>query len=1113
MKNNYKLCFVIVLVFFGNIMLAQTPSFTTTTKKIKPKVEVTYAELLGTTPPIRDLVQLKATDKQKRKLAKKNRRAPKDFVGRGLRKVVRPDLEHQGPDQVRQTNFSPDFNTVIEPLVNVNGLTSGFAPNDPSGDIGENHYVQAINATTIGVYDKEGNLENTFTGNTLWSSIGFSSAGDPIVLYDQENKKWIITEFPNGNQLLVAVSKSPDPMGGYDVYNFSTPNFPDYPKYGIWNNAITVTTNEQGGGMLECYLIERDSLMAGAASVAIQRIQLPGSTNTEAGFFVATPVDWTGVTPPTDGPVFMALNDSSWGQVAEDLVELYTIDVDFENSDNTTFVNTEVVLSPFDGNPCSENGPGFACVPQSGGNGLDAIPEVIMHQAHYRNFGTHETMVFNFITDVTDGNNISGIRWVELRKTAGTDWTLYQEGTFAPDDGKDRFMAGICMDGAGNIGLAYNVTSGDSFVGVNFTGRRATDPLGEMTVNEFIAVSGSNSISSGGRFGDYGQMSVDPTNDKTFWYTTEYANSDDGGDVNTRIIAFELRRDTIDIGPSALLTPQSSTDLTDAEVVSIEVTNFGLDTQEVFQVGYIFENGTPVVESVNFVLYPDSVYTHTFTPTVDLSAVGDYEFRLFSSLSNDQNISNDTLRAVVTKIPRWDVGITTIEGLDGLGCGDALDANLVLNNFGGEVITSATIEVLLNGISIQTISWTGNLMEGMSESIPISLNGLVSGTNQIIATTSLPNGQPDETQSNDSFTRNFEVLTNGVAVFLNMNVDNYAGETTWEVADSTGDVILSGGPYDVSNTLFVEEWCLDPNACYSFTIFDSYGDGICCGYGQGSYEITDADGTILFSSTGEFAFEETNDFCATFMCALSADVDISLASAAGVADGSILVTQMNGMGPFQYSIDGGQTFQNNPMFDGLIDGNYDIVIQDGNGCGYQETVTVGACALVFAVEITNEMEPTGGMNGSIAITVSSGNEPYLYSVNGGPFQISPVYNSLTANEYEVSVQDAAGCIATQIIVVDFETPTENIFSNHLIEIFPNPTDGIFRINVSGLDQPSVFLKLEIYDAAGKRIQTSSITRYDDTYTGQLSLLHYPAGTYFVRFLNDDIKRMIKVVRN
>jgi len=514
------------------------------------------------------------------------------------------------------------------------------------------------------------------------------------------------------------------------------------------------------------------------------------------------------------------------------------------------------------------------------------------------------------------------------------------------------------------------------------------------------------------------------------------------------------------------------------------------------------------------VLYPDSVYTHTFAPSVDMSVVGDYDFKIFTVLVADQAPLNDTLRVTVSKLPRFDVGISSIDGLGEVSCADTIEAEIVLNNFGTEPLTSTTIEVLLNGIAFQTINWTGNLAAGANEVIPISLIGFVNGTNQISATTSLPNGMTDEITGNDSFSRSFEALVGGVAVFFNVNTDNYAGETTWEVADSNGTILFSGGPYAENETLFTEEWCLDPAGCYSFTIFDSYGDGICCGYGQGSYNITDADGAILFSSTGEFAFEETNEFCATFMCSLSGDVNISLASGPGAADGSILISQMNGQGPFQYSIDGGTNFQTSPMFDGLTAGDYDIVIQDGNGCDYSETVTIEECTLAFAVSVSNEMEPTGGMNGTITVDVSLGNGPYSYSIDGGiVFQSSNVFENLTTGEYQVLVEDGLGCTVTQTVFVDIETPTDDIFTNHLIEIFPNPTDGIFRINITGLEQPSVFLKLEIYDAAGKRIQTTSITRYDDTYTGQVSLLHYPAGTYFVRFLSDDIKRMIKVVRN
>ena len=369
-------CFIIVNLF------RQGPGTVYTKKKLKPKVDVTHAEKLGTIPPLRELVPVEPTSALKKQLYKKKKKGPKDFPGRGRNKVIRPELEHQGKDAIRQKSVNASSAVIVEPLINMDGLTSGISPNDPTGDVGLDHYLQAINVTTLGVFDKEGTLLNTFDANTLWSQLGFFSAGDPIVLYDQQTNRWIITEFPNGNQLLVAVSENADPMSSYTAYNFPTPQFPDYPKYGVWDDVITVSTNEGGPGTLSIYIMDKVALMAGADEVPIQRLELPGNTQTKAGFFVSTPLDWTGRNEPVGGPIFIAQNDACWGLTEQDQIEVYTIDVDFANSDNTTFDNTSVVISPFDGFPCSSTGFGFQCVPQLNGEGLDAIPEVITYQAH-----------------------------------------------------------------------------------------------------------------------------------------------------------------------------------------------------------------------------------------------------------------------------------------------------------------------------------------------------------------------------------------------------------------------------------------------------------------------------------------------------------------------------------------------------------------------------------------------------------------------------------------------------------------------------------------------------------------------------------------------------------
>ncbi len=1079
----------------------------TTTKKIEATVEVTYAEYLGSTRPVRDLIAVPATDPERRKEMKRPRSVPENFQGRGKQNLAFPERQLEIDDPIWQSSFSENAITV-EPLVNIDGITAGSSPNDPSGDVGLNYYMQAVNATQLAVYDKEGNLVNTFSANTIWSDIGFSSAGDPIILYDQEVDRWLITEFPSGNQLLVAISQTDDPLGAWDAYNFGTPSFPDYPKYGIWNNAYSVTTNEGGPGTLHSYFINREALLNTEAMVPIQRIGLPGSNGTEAGFFVATPVDWTGLDAPEGDPIVVALNDSSWGGIEEDAIEIYSINIDWDNPDNTEVTNTTVTTSPYNAYACAAPGFGFACIPQLNGGGLDGIPEVIMNQAVYRNFGSHETMLMSFMTDVT-GDELAGIRWVEMRRTAGEDWSLYQEGTYAPDDGLHRFMSSLQMDGAGNIGMGYNVSSEDTYVGVRFTGRRANDPLGEMTVEEFTAVEGASTVFSGGRFGDYAHMAIDPVNDRTFWFTTEYAGP---SDVETRIVAFELRKDTTDLAVRGLVSPTTGPDLTAMETVQVEVINAGLDTLEGFSIGYVFEGGMPVIDMVPDTLLPDSTYRHTFAPTVDLSAIGDYTFTLFATAEGDTQVRNDTLEAVVSNLPRIDAGVTNITAAASVLCGDAFPLTVELTNLGVDVLTSVTIELTLNGNPIDPINWEGTLESGESVNLTAQITGAIDGINELGAVTVNPNGVSDQRPENDDFTFEFDVLLDGVDILLNILTDEYPGETTWELRDDNNQVLYSGGPYNSQFTQFQERFCLDPTECYTFTMFDSFGDGICCGFGQGNYDITDADGLPLLTSTGEFNFSETNEFCATFECTLAGEVEVAPESSVGAADGVIMAFATDGVGPFTYSIDGGQTFTESSMFTGLAAGEYEVIIAGAGDCTYTQTVTIESCTLEFLTATIMGESTTDAADGQIEVAVENGVPPYSYSLNGNT-QEEPLFEGLSAGDYSLVIEDALGCTVEVDIMLDVINSTETIIiGGNAILLYPNPTEGVFKVALPGLEANSVFLPVRVYDATGRSLYEAKLPQYDGHYTGELSLYAYPDGVYYLRFMDERIQRMVRVVK-
>lgn len=1005
----------------------------------KSEVQVTKAKYLGRSAPLRDLQPVAAIPFKKLKAGKKNKpRIVPNFMGREGEVEANPAALPKGADPVRQYDPAKDETGVqVSPLVSIDGMnfsdSGGVVPPDPCGDIGTDYYVQMINATYLQVFDKNGNEINDPTSvNTLWQEFGISGAGDPIILYDQEVGRWLLTEFgsPFGpNRLLVAVSETGDPLGNWIGYEFATPNFPDYPKYGIWNNSYYLTTNEFFSTPV--YFIDREAMLNGEEEVDMQRITIPNGSG--PGFYVPTPVDWEGDTPPPAGTQPMALRivDDAWSGVSQDAIEMWSFNIDWDNPNNSGAEGPVTIpTASFDSYPCAATTGGFACIPQPSGGGIDGIPKVLMHRMPYRNFGTHESIVLNFITDADPGNNLSGIRWVELRRLPGENWGVHQEGTISPNDDEHRFLGAIAMDGSGNIGIAYSVSGEDTYPSLRFTGRRASDPLGEMTVEEFEFATGS-SISQSDRFGDYASMSVDPVSDRTFWFTGEYMRNSSWG---TRIVAFEIQRDTLDIGISALFTPQTSENLSASELVSVEVKNYGLDTVEVFQLGYQIDDDPAVIEEITLELFPDSVYVYTFAQAADMDEIKPYDLKLFSILENDQALFNDTLRVNVEKLPRFDAGIVEILGAEGVACSDTANLTLRLFNYGVDTLTSVNIFLELNGEVVEEINWTGSIIFEEWENIQVQLGGLINGQNDLNVYTSNPNGEEDQNSANDAFSRTVNAYAEGIPVFFEIRPDNDPEEVSWELTDSQGNLIYSGGDYDQGLIIYSEEWCLDPEECYTFTIFDTAGDGV--GSPFGDFEITDAEGHVLAALMDvNFGFQESHDFCATFVCTLEATVSTTDASGADNNDGVIMVNVQNGGDDLEYSIDGGDNYQDNPIFSDLFPGVYQVVVQDSDNCQ------------IFIENVV------------IDVTVSTG-------------QLEP---------------------------------------GQLINLFPNPTDGVFKVELEGLEGKER-LNFTIRDALGRIVQHNHLVKYNDILTGEFSVLAHPTGVYFLVFEDPDFRKVIRVVK-
>ena len=200
-------------------------------------------------------------------------------------------------------------------------------------------------------------------------------------------------------------------------------------------------------------------------------------------------------------------------------------------------------------------------------------------------------------------------------------------------------------------------------------------------------------------------------------------------------------------------------------------------------------------------------------------------------------------------------------------CGEDFMPQVTLINSGDLPLTSADISYYFDSETSTSTSWTGNLANGESVVVATpTYSNLSEGSHSFTINVSNPNGIADENTLNDSCVFNFEVspaYTTSTVVF-NILTDNYGDETTWSLTDSSGNEVSSGPATPYADDTTYQEIITIPNfnECYTFTIFDSAGDGICCGwFGDGSYNLEDENANVIIIG-GEFSTSESVVFSA-----------------------------------------------------------------------------------------------------------------------------------------------------------------------------------------------------------------------------------------------------------
>jgi len=628
---------------------------------------------------------------------------PKDF-----------DAIYQGQFQ----NTRAVTETVTPTIVQLfDGENTSSYPPDANGAVNEDYYFHVIN-TIYTIYDKQGNV---LAGPSDLNSIFDSSLpgadendGDPIVLWDEKANKWFYAEFSlasnnggggggggqnndNNDYMLIAVSQTSDPTGAWWSWSFDVDDTPDYMKFGIWQDGYYMATNTDNGN--DVYVFERDKMIVGDDNPTMIGFDNPNRPNTFDGFHCILPLDNDGDWAPAGTPgQFITIADDNQNNPGDELW-LYEMDVDWDIPLNSTFQRTQTLtVSPFVGNFDSS----WDNIPQPNTDlELDAISTILMFRANYRNFDGDQRLVVTHT--IAESEDEGAIRWYELQNNGNT-WAIRQEGNINPDN-VSRWNASIAINAFKEIGIGFSVSDGVStYPGIRIMGQTADEnanATGVMNVEETIVLTGTNYQTTYNRWGDYSNISVDPSDGRTFWYTNEYINNNDSDYHETKIVAFKFPDDctypdTQASGFQADAQSETQIDLSwtrgDGDSVIVlakqddavdadpqDGTSYSADAQ--FGSGDEIGNG-------NYVVYTG---TGTSVSVTGLSASTTYHFAVYEY--NDTDFCYLTPAATVSAVTD---GLATVETRD------MVDVNMTDAQGEGEVISENGSPVTERGLCWST---------------------------------------------------------------------------------------------------------------------------------------------------------------------------------------------------------------------------------------------------------------------------------------------------------------------------------------------------------------------------------------------------------------------------
>jgi PKD repeat protein len=447
-------------------------------------------------------------------------------------------------------------------------------------------------------------------------------------------------------------------------------------------------------------------------------------------------------------------------------------------------------------------------------------------------------------------------------------------------------------------------------------------------------------------------------------------------------------------------------------------------------------------------------------------------------------------------------GVVGLEGLDEAFCGSINFTPVVeFGNFSQDEMTSASFELYVNGVFQQSLDWTGSLNTLEYSSLTFDELLLTETTEVEVRITSV-NGTTDGNDSDNFILTEIREVTlaNSFDLTLAIQTDNYPNETSWDFRDADGNIFAEGSGYTEQNTLYETAVTIPDNGCYTFNVYDSYGDGICCGFGIGYYQLLDPDGNILFEG-GEF------DDSYSEMFGVEALTPPIAGFSADAIEGCLPFTvnftneSSNNTTDFSWEFEGGDpatSTDENPSSTWNAAGTYTVTLTASNGAG---SSTSTSTITVNDVPTSNFISDINGAD--VDFTNNSTNaDSYSWDFGDGnsSTEADPSHTYIEDGVYTVILisTNACGSTISTMTVTIVVTNQEQISNMNELLLYPVPVSDKLNIRFS-LAEP-LHLDVRLFNTLGQDLGlVASKACVDGMNTLEIDVSQFSDGIYFIQF--------------